>query len=110
MAIDAQKLKAESYQEPKEQGDIQKELEEQKEILFKIYEQSRKTKRYILIGRIISFIYFLIVVVPIILAIIYLPPLLENVLAPYQAITGGQNEVQVDSETMQELLEQIKNK
>lgn len=73
------------------ENDVKKELKEQKEILLKIYEQTQKTRRYIMIGKIISFIYLLLLVVPIIFAAIYLPPLLKNVIAPYQELLGQTN-------------------
>jgi hypothetical protein len=56
------------------------------ELLWKIYKSTERTRRYILWGRVVSFIYFLLIVVPIILAIIYLPPMLNNVLEPYRGL------------------------
>jgi hypothetical protein len=59
------------------------------ELLWQIYRSTERTRRYILWGRIISFVYFLLIVIPIILAIIYLPPMLGNILAPYQELLSG---------------------
>jgi hypothetical protein len=56
------------------------------ELLWRIYKSTERTRHYILWGRVISFIYFLLIVVPIILAIIYLPPMLNNVLEPYKGL------------------------
>jgi hypothetical protein len=56
------------------------------ELLWKIYKSTERTRHYILFGRIISFIYFLLILIPIVLAIIYLPPMMQNVLEPYKAI------------------------
>ncbi len=61
----------------------------QEELLWKIYENTEKTRRYVFWGRIMSLIYLLLIVVPLILAFIYLPPLLKNTLAPYQEFLGN---------------------
>lgn len=89
---------------------LKKMLEEQKEILLAIYEQVRKTRRYILVGRVISFIYLIMIIAPIILAAIYLPPLLKNAIEPYKELLGTQNEIQTNLNpgTMSDILKQIK--
>jgi len=70
----------------------------QEEILWKIYESSEKTRKYLMWNRILSFIKILIIIIPIILAIIYLPPLIQNAISPYQELLGevqtGKNAVQ----------------
>ena len=68
---------------------LAQELQAHKELLLKIYADTRKTRRYIMIGKIISFIYLILIIAPIIFAIIYLPPLLKNVIQPYQELLGG---------------------
>jgi hypothetical protein len=70
---------------------LRKELAEQREILLRIYENTRKTRRYILIGKIISVIYLILVIAPLILAAIYLPPLLKNAIEPYKELLGADN-------------------
>ena len=88
---------------------LEKILEEQKEILLKIYENSQKTRRYILFGRVLSIVYLILIAAPIIFAIIYLPPLLERTIAPYQELMGidpGKNGI--DFETVSNILKQIK--
>ena len=69
--------------------EIKKILEENRQYLKAIYRQLEKTRRYIFWGRVISVLYFVILVAPLILAIIYLPPLLEQTLAPYQELLGA---------------------
>ncbi|MDD5290187.1 MAG: hypothetical protein PHT40_03265 [Patescibacteria group bacterium] len=63
------------------------------ELLWKIYKSTERTRRYILWGRVISFVYFLLIAIPIILAIIYLPPMLENILAPYKEFLNSGSSV-----------------
>lgn len=47
------------------------------------YEILEKVQRWILWNRIFTFVKILIIVVPIVLGIIYLPPLLQNAFKPY---------------------------
>jgi len=70
------------------EDDIRQMLTEQNKLLEQVYKQSKKTARYIMFGRIISFIYLLLVLAPIILAIIYLPPFIEKTMGPYQELLG----------------------
>jgi uncharacterized BrkB/YihY/UPF0761 family membrane protein len=62
------------------------------ELLWKIYKNTEKTRRYIFWGKIMSLIYLLLIIIPIILAIIYLPPMLEKVLQPYQSLLNKTNQ------------------
>jgi len=70
--------------EPKE-----KEKLSQQELLWKIYESTERTRKYIMWGRVMSVIKILIVVIPIVLAIIYLPPYIEKLLSPYEELMQG---------------------
>ncbi len=107
MSINPDKLKAMTNSSTEAHTTIEQELAEQKEILLKIYEQTQKTRRYIMIGKIISFVYLLLLVVPMILAAIYLPPLLKNVVAPYQELLGQSNNNGIDMSQMSNLLKQF---
>jgi len=73
--------------------------EEQKltpeELLLKIYENTEKTRKYILMGRILSLIYILMIVVPIILAVVYLPPMLERAFKPYEELFSNSKSQEV---------------
>jgi len=94
---------------PVESNDFQKELEAQKEILLKIYEQTQKTRRYILFGRILSVVYLILVIAPIIFAIFYLPPLFKQVVEPYKKLLGQDNGLPSDNaDLMNNLLNQLK--
>lgn len=88
---------------PPPKSNLEKELEEQREILLKIYAETQKTKRYIIVGRVINFIYLLLIVVPLIFAAIYLPPLIQNYLGPYQELLGGVGKLNGLSDIMEQL-------
>ncbi|OGG86475.1 hypothetical protein A3B87_00405 [Candidatus Kuenenbacteria bacterium RIFCSPHIGHO2_02_FULL_39_13] len=95
---------------PGESNNFQKELGEQKEILLKIYEQTQKTKRYILFGRILSLVYLILVIAPVIFAIFYLPPLFKQVVEPYKELLGQDNGLPTsnNSQLINDLLNQLK--
>ncbi|NMC51509.1 hypothetical protein GYA54_02130 [Candidatus Kuenenbacteria bacterium] len=98
-------------QTPTNNEEIKKILLENQEILMEIREQTKKTKKYILAGRVISFIYLILIVAPLVLAAIYLPPLIQNYLAPYQELLGNtQNVDGLDVNSINELLDQFKQK
>ncbi|OIO16398.1 hypothetical protein COV56_00020 [Candidatus Kuenenbacteria bacterium CG11_big_fil_rev_8_21_14_0_20_37_9] len=106
MPINPDKLK---NQPILEQSSIQAMLEEQKEILDEIYKETRKTRHYIMVGKIISFIYLLLIIVPIIFAIIYLPSLIKNAIAPYQdLLNNGQGaKGNFDMNSINDILKQL---
>ncbi len=91
MSINPERLKAQQpiNQPAKQPFSIEAELQLQKEILLKIYENTRKTRRYILFGKIISVIYLILIIAPLIFAAIYLPPLLKNAIEPYKELLGA---------------------
>jgi len=71
--------------------DIKSLLEKNLELTQEIHGMMRSVKRYMLWQRIIGIIYFLLIVVPIIISIIYLPPLLKNLFGQYQQILNGES-------------------
>lgn len=72
---------------PQEQ-EILKLLKENLEISQEVLRLSQKVQRYIFWQKIIGWFYIVLIVVPIILALIYLPPLLKNVFGQYQDLLG----------------------
>jgi len=58
----------------------------QEELLMEIYEKVNKLHKHMMWSRVFSILKILIIIIPIILAIIYLPPMLENVFAPYKEL------------------------
>jgi len=93
---------------------LAQELQAHKELLLKIYADTRKTRRYIMLGKIISFIYLILIVAPLVLAAIYLPPLLKNVIEPYKellstpSVQTGTNLHQIDMGKAKQLLKEVK--
>ncbi|MFH1610452.1 MAG: hypothetical protein ABIA91_01035 [Patescibacteria group bacterium] len=78
-----------------EVAEIKKMIKVQNDYLKEIYENTKKTKRYIFLGRVISLIYLLMIIAPIILAIMYLPSFFESNIKPItQTIqSGGGNNI-----------------
>lgn len=66
------------------------------ELLQKIYENTERTRKYILWGRIMSFIYLVLILVPIILAVIYLPPVINQALDSYQGLLKVSGQTNTD--------------
>ncbi len=54
-----------------------------------IFEQTKKVRRYILVGQIFSVIKTILIIGPIIVAIIYLPPLIRELFGTYSALFGA---------------------
>lgn len=69
--------------------EIKQLLEKNLELTQEIYEMTRKVSRYIAFQKVMSMIYFLLIVVPIVLSIIYLPPLLKSMFDQYSSLLGG---------------------
>lgn len=67
---------------------LEKRLEEQMKILNKVVFRMEEMHRYIIMRRIWGFLKFVLFIGPLILAIMYLPPLLNNALAPYKELLG----------------------
>lgn len=92
----------ETTKEPVMPLDYNKELKELLEknlaLTEEIHEMTHKIKRYISFQKFMSAVYFLIIVVPIILSIIYLPPLLKNIFSQYG------NAIGIDGSSLKNLL------
>jgi cytochrome c biogenesis protein ResB len=58
--------------------DIKKLLEQNLKYSKEIYRLTKKIKNHLTFQKVMSLIYFLLIVVPLILSIIYLPPLVKN--------------------------------
>ncbi|MFH1745230.1 MAG: hypothetical protein ABH881_03640 [bacterium] len=70
----------------KKNDELQDILEENLKLTKEIYKISKKMNSYIIWGRVFGILKILIFVVPFILAIIYLPPLLEGLFGQYQGL------------------------
>jgi len=71
--------------------EIKKLLEENLAYSKEIYRLTRKIKSYITFQKVMSIIYFLLIVVPIIIGVIYLPPLLKGVFDQYKSLLGDES-------------------
>jgi hypothetical protein len=69
--------------------EIKKILEENLRLTQEIHDMTHKIKSYITFQKIMSVFYFLIIVVPIIVSIIYLPPLIKGMIGPYEELLKG---------------------
>lgn len=70
--------------------EIKKILEENLVLTKEIYVMTKKIKSYITFQKVMSLVYLMLIVVPIVLSIIYLPPLLKGLFDQYQDILGIQ--------------------
>lgn len=70
--------------------EIKKLLEQNLKLTEEIYVMTKKIKGYIAFQKVMSLVYLMLIVVPIILSIIYLPPLLKSMFDQYKDILGIQ--------------------
>ena len=75
-------------------GEIKKMLEENQTLLRAIYENSEKTRKYIFWGKVMSFVYLLLILAPLVFAAIYLPPIVKKYFNVYQSVLGPVQEKQ----------------
>lgn len=68
--------------------EIKKILEQNLKLTEEIYAMTKKIKGYLRFQRLVSLFYLFIIIAPIVLGIIYLPPLLKGVFDQYKDILG----------------------
>ncbi len=92
------------------------EHEEIKDLLIKnikwseaVYNQNKKIQSHLRWMSIAGFLRLFIILIPLIIGIIYLPPLLGEVFSQYQSLLGGGSGLPVDGESMKMLMEQFGN-
>jgi len=73
--------------------DIKKLLEQNLELTKEVHRMTKKIKNYVNFQKVMSAVYILVIVVPIILGMIFLPPLLKDVYNQYKEILGVGAEV-----------------
>jgi hypothetical protein len=66
-------------------------LAENLRLTKEIHAMARTIKNYVILQRILSVVYILLIIVPLIIGAIYLPPLIRTLINPYQELldTGG---------------------
>lgn len=69
--------------------EIKKLVEKNLELTEEIHRMTKKINNFIAFQKVMSVVYFLLIIVPIVLSLIYLPPLLENVIGQYQDLLGN---------------------
>ena len=81
---------------PSDFEQIKRMVEENLKLSEENKEMIKKMKGYLRFQKIVSIFYFLLIVVPIILSIIYLPPILKNVAEPYLDLIKGTDGINLD--------------
>jgi hypothetical protein len=87
--------------QPNESEQIKELLEKNLKLTGEIYEMTKKIKRHMAFQRAVSWFYLFIIIAPIILSIIYLPPLLNGLFDQYKDVLNLQGG---SSSTIQGLL------
>lgn len=75
--------------EANKENDLKELMKKNLELTEEIHQMTKSIKSFIGFQKFMSFVYFLIIVVPIVLSIIYLPPLINQLLGQYQAVLGN---------------------
>ena len=74
---------------PEENKNLESLLQENLRLTREIRELAEKTRRYLLFSQIFSVVKIILIIGPLILALIYLPPLLKAAVKSYGEILGG---------------------
>ncbi|MBI1961676.1 MAG: hypothetical protein HYS45_03170 [Parcubacteria group bacterium] len=64
-------------------------MRENLELSREILEHTRKTRKYLLFGQILNVVKIVLIIGPIIIALIYLPPLIKQLFGTYSELLGG---------------------
>lgn len=85
------------------QKDVRQLLEENQRLLRLILHNTDKTRKYILLGRLVSLAYLLLVVGSIVVAALTLPPLLNRAVEPYKELLGVPASQGTNNNTLDEM-------
>jgi len=77
-----------------EEQKINQRLKEQGELLRLILEQNKKTQKHLLWLRIWGIIKVVVIVIPIVLALVYLPPFLRKAFDKYKEFSPGLEKIE----------------
>ena len=75
------------------EDEVRKLLKENLETTKEIHKMVKNIDKYIFYQKVFWVIKFLLIVVPIILGIIYLPPLFENIIQKYQGLLNAPDNI-----------------
>jgi len=89
------------------EDEIKKLLEENLRLAAETHKMVKKIKSYMFWQNVWNFLKILIIVVPIIIGIIYLPPLLKGVFQQYQSLLGGGDGLNLENLGNSGLLESL---
>lgn len=70
-------------------NEVKKLLEKNLEMTEEVYRIIKKVNKYLVMQQVFGFLKILVIIVPIILGLIYLPPLLKDVFDQYQQLLYG---------------------
>jgi len=84
--------------------EIKKLLEKNIELSEQILVLTTKTRRYIFWQQVYDAFKFLVIIVPLVIGIFYLPPLLKNAFSQYSSLMSGGNETQSLEQVSSQLL------
>ncbi len=87
--------------------DIKNLIEKNTKLVQSVFEQNQKIKHRITMMVIGSYLRLLLIVVPIIFAVIYLPPLLRPMFEQYSALLGGMGGTNSGANQIQDILKAI---
>jgi hypothetical protein len=79
---------------PVEQERLEQLLQENIKLTQEIHRMSKRINRYVTVQNILSVVYFILIVVPLVLGAIYLPHFIKNVFTPYQKLLDSGNNLQ----------------
>ena len=84
--------------------EIKKLLEKNIELSEQILVLTTKTRRYIFWQQVYDAFKFLVIIVPLVIGIFYLPPLLKNAFSQYSSLMSGSGEAQSLEQVSSQLL------
>lgn len=76
----------EEFKKNNEEKRLTELLEKNLELSNEILEISKYVKKYIVFQKIMVFVKIFLILIPILLALVYLPPLLKGVVEPFQSV------------------------
>jgi len=79
---------------PTDQEKLERLIQENMKLTQDIYAMSKRVNRYVTIQHVLSLVYLLLIVVPLILGAIYLPSFIKNVVEPCQKLLESGNDLQ----------------
>jgi len=90
------------------QQELQRLLKENLQISKELYAMTKNIKRWVAMQRVWTVVKILIILVPVILGVLYLPSLIKQTVEPYQALLNvGANSQQLPGSLIQQLQDQI---